>query len=144
MNALLSDCHVARVPAEIAALCIQYHAVGSRVTCNPPPMDTDADFLLLVDEQHADRIRSEVMTGGFELDGSDLSDVVLNTPEDHQFNSYSDGEVNLIITASPTFFRRFMAATSVAKRLNLLDKADRIALFQAVLYGNQFDQAEAV
>lgn len=33
-------------------------------------------------------------------------------------------------------YDRFIAATAVAKRLNLLDKADRIALFQAVLYAN--------
>lgn len=47
------------------------------------------------------------------------------------------GDVNLIVTQDNKFYDRFMAATSVAKRLNLLDKADRIALFQAVLYGNR-------
>ena len=49
--------------------------------------------------------------------------------------------VNLIVTRNDTFFNRFMAASSVAKRLNLLDKADRVAVFQAVLYGNTTAEA---
>ena len=31
--------------------------------------------------------------------------------------------------------QRFLVATTLAKRFRLTDKADRIALFQAVLYG---------
>lgn len=61
-------------------------------------------------------------------------------PADEKFSSYvknNDGTPeNLIITSSQVFHQRFLAASSVAKRLNLLEKSDRIALFQAVLYGN--------
>lgn len=126
---------------EITALCLRHAPVGSRVTCTPAPTGTDADYLLLVDKAKADEMR-ELVAASFEVDGSDLSDVVLNTPEDQQFISYSDGEINLIVTTSERFYRRFMAATSVAKRLNLLDKADRVALFQAVLYGNPVEEPE--
>jgi hypothetical protein len=46
-------------------------------------------------------------------------------------------DVNLIATSDGDFFRRFLAATQVCIRLNLMNKEDRIALFQAVLYGNR-------
>ena len=65
----------------LLGLCLECHAVGSRVTCDPPVMDTDRDMLCLVKD-------------------------------------------------------RFMVATRLAKRFNLQAKADRVALFQAVLYGN--------
>lgn len=126
---------------QITDLCLQHAPVGSRVTCNPPPDGTDADYLLLVHADKADALR-RIVADSFQVDGSDLSDVVLNTPEDQQFISYSDGEINLIVTTSERFYGRFMAATSVAKRLNLLDKADRVALFQAVLYGNPVEEPE--
>lgn len=120
----------------LRAMCVALEPVGSRVTCNPPPADTDADYLVLVDSTNADRVREMIATD-FQFDGSDVGDVALNTPDDQRFASYSDGEVNLIVTESVVFFRRFMAATSVAKRLNLMSKDDRVALFQAVLYGNR-------
>ena len=41
-------------------------------------------------------------------------------------------EINLLLTCSPDYFENFCKATSLAKRLNLLKKEDRVALFQAV------------
>lgn len=103
----------------------------------PAPNDTDADYLVLirqdagmVDLDH--RMRAE----GYALGGSLPTDEINAIKPDEQFWSYTKGEVNFIITKSPIFFKRFMVATSVSKRLNLLHKQDRIALFQAVLYGN--------
>jgi len=29
---------------------------GSRVTCNPPPIDTDDDYLILIDENELDNL----------------------------------------------------------------------------------------
>lgn len=115
----------------------EVRAVGSRVTCWPIPMDTDIDYLVLVMDGMANPLYTWLDQQGFVLGGS------VPSPDDEQpdatekFASFTKGDINLIITASPVFFRRFMAATSVARRLNLLDKADRIALFQAVLYGNR-------
>ena len=43
---------------------------------------------------------------------------------------------NLIVTADPEFYERFVGATTTAKALGLTRKADRITLFQALLYGN--------
>ncbi len=128
--------------------------VGSRVTCNPAPTDTDQDILVLVpshtftelqglrDEQfNAELYRLISLVDGAKADAmtarSRASDVGnTKTAETSPFVSFRDGELNYIVTKSAEFYRRFWAATTVAKRLNLLDKADRVALFQAVLYGN--------
>lgn len=112
--------------------------VGSRVTCNPVPLDTDEDYLCMakpLDEMGESYLDSVLTDDGWRLGGSKPTDET-TVKADEQFWSYTKGEINLIITRSPVFFTRFLAATSVSKRLNLMVKADRIALFRAVLYGN--------
>jgi hypothetical protein len=108
--------------------------VGSRVTCNPAPTDTDRDWLVLVDKVNESALWDYLSTNQWEIGGS-LPDDMNNTPADDVFMSFTKGVEN-ITTTSTSFHRRFLAATSIAKRLNLMDKADRIALFQAVLYAN--------
>lgn len=108
--------------------------VGSRVTCDPAPQDTDEDFLIYGD--HAERL----IGNGFHQEGS---------PEFYTgndaggFRSFRKGRVNVITTPDHDFFLRFMAATELARRFNLQRKADRIALFQAVLYGVAAENLEA-
>ena len=104
--------------------------VGSRVTCDPPVLDTDEDFLCLV--------RQDAPEGwcDWPQEGSIILDVANSLPVDEQFIPYRHGSINLITTRSRVFYRRFVAASACAKRFNLLDKADRVTLFQAVLYGN--------
>jgi hypothetical protein len=107
--------------------------VGSRHTCNPPPTGTDLDVLVYVRDLVP--TYAHLIAAGFEHDGSEPSDRH-DFDNDSAFRSYSRGEVNLIVTDDEDFHLRFLAASSVAKRLNLLRKEDRVALFQAVLYGN--------
>lgn len=121
---------------------------GSRITCNPPPLDTDEDYLLFVDAQYDGmrlikdgvtrmyELESYLKLNGWELGGSLPTDITVTIPEDAQFASWTLGDLNLIITCSPAFYQRHMAATALCKRLNLLEKRDRIAVFQAVLYAN--------
>lgn len=113
-------------------------AVGSRVTCNPAPTDTDRDWLVLVDVASANGLWCWLSENGWEIGGS-LPDDENNTPSDQRFVSFTKGVENVIVTMSELFHRRFIAATDVAKLLNLLDKAHRIALFQAVIYANKVD-----
>lgn len=119
--------------------CIKYELVGSRVTCDPAPTDTDQDVLVLVDpEQWALYLEPLLRVSGFDKGGSDVGDssgYLAQTPL--SFQSYTFEELNLIVTFDPEFYKRFQAATAVAKRLNLLVKDDRVMLFQAVLYGNK-------
>lgn len=131
------------IAAEIANIldgkCIKYELVGSRVTCNPPPTDTDQDVLVLTSDQlWAEYLGVGLAASGFEKDGSDCGNQVDYLSRTRlSFQSFKLGALNLIVTFDPEFYRRFMAAAGVAKRLNLLDKGDRIVLFQAVLYGNE-------
>jgi hypothetical protein len=113
-------------------------SVGSRITCNPPPLDTDRDWLVLVDAASENDLWKAPSEDGWEMGGS-LPDDENNTPADLRFTSFTKGIENLIVTSSELFHRRFIAATDVARLLNIMDKAHRIALFQAVLYANKVD-----
>lgn len=110
--------------------------VGSRVTCSPPPTGTDEDWLVCTFGDPAPALAA----AGFSQDGS---------PEFYTgsdaggFRSWRRGELNVITTPDRRFFELFMTATALAKRFNLLDKGDRIALFQAVLYGVRVDNLES-
>lgn len=115
--------------------------VGSRVTCDPPVVGTDQDVLVLVkriescgakpEVTHAEfedvmQMHRELRASGWVLGGSG--------DQDDEFESWTHGDVNLILTASEEFYNLFVAATAVCKRLNILDKEDRKAVFRAVLY----------
>lgn len=127
-----------QLPETLRSLVTQIVPVGSRVTCNPAPTDTDADYLVFVEPFNAIRFLELMAPEGFEAGGSRVEE---NSRElingENAFVSFTLGEVNLIVTSHWTFYSAFLAATSVSKRLNIMDKADRIALFQAVLYGKE-------
>jgi hypothetical protein len=110
---------------------------GSRVTCDPAPMDTDEDWLVQLPDDISDpegATRTEVLRGlhdrGFRLEGNeDYLD-----EEGMEFQSWRREEVNLIVTYSQKFVTLHELATNVCQRLNLMSKADRIMLFEAILY----------
>lgn len=122
---------------QLKGRCVSYELVGSRVTCDPAPTDTDQDVLVLGSPETWPALEFLLGLGGFEKGGSNVGDQFsfLGTVP-NSFQSYTLGDLNLIITFDPEFYRRFMAATWVCKLLNLMAKPDRVALFQAVLYGN--------
>ena len=100
--------------------------VGSRATCNPPPTDTDQDWLLLVED--GTRYCLALNADGWENGGS-LADP---SASGCAWTSYRKGDENIIITWDLAFYQSFVLATEVAKALNLLRKEDRITLFQTV------------
>jgi hypothetical protein len=120
--------------------CLNHQLVGSRITCNPPPTNTDQDVLVLTDKDlFENHLKPRLAEHHFDNDGSDCGDISEYLGEDElTFQSFSHGDLNLIVTFSDQFYRRFLAATSIAKLLNIMQKEHRIALFQAVLYGNSY------
>ena len=106
---------------------------GSRVTCDPAPTDTDADYLVVApsSKDAIAKINMALCEEEFELEGGEHYQVSVAGG----FTSWRLGDINLIISANDDFVMRHRAATSIAKRFNLMVKADRIALFAAVLYG---------
>lgn len=114
---------------------------GSRVTCNPPPMDTDIDYLVLVDD--VEKFSQFLLDNGFFQGGSSIADEA-NTLLDHEkFISFSnDDKINFIVTLSSIFYDRFVLATEVCKTINELRKQCRIVIFQAILYGKLAEQQQ--
>lgn len=110
--------------------------VGSTYACTPVPEGADRDWLALTFATEAPAVEVRMLADGWCLEGSRPTDDRLACGGDNSFSSFRRGEDNIILTTCPGFYRKFLAATSVAKRLNVQCKADRIALFQAVLYGN--------
>ena len=121
-------------------LCSEHHEVGSRVTCSPPPVDSDRDILCLVRDWRV--FVSTAIRDGFTIGGSNTCEQFESAEREMKFISLKRNQdnVNLIITESREFVRSFLSATKIAKRLNILDKEDRIALFQIILYGKGLDQ----
>lgn len=118
--------------AKLRAKGCKIEPCGSRVTCNPAPTDTDQDYLVEVPSQRdcVSWVEDTLSGAAFRLEGTQLYQ------EASGFQSWRREDVNLIVTASADFARRHRSATHVCTRLNIMNKDARIALFQAVLYGN--------
>ena len=107
---------------------------GSRETCNPIPTNTDIDYMILVKPNCMFGVNVNLEVSDFDLGGSLVIDE--RTINRNLFWSFTKGDLNLLITEDINYFNKFKQATALAKSLNLLDKGDRITLFQAVLYDN--------
>lgn len=106
-------------------VCIYWHPTGSRFTCNPPVMNTDEDYVCLMTDE------SVLLDLGFMCTTEDDG-----TYEMSEFSTWRYKHFNLVVTGDLPFYEKFVEATMEAKRQNLLKKADRIKLFQKILYGN--------
>lgn len=102
--------------------------VGSQTIPRAAKPDSDHDYLVLVEEIEPGNLSE----AGFKLDSDDTH----YDPTQGQFNSWRQGKVNLIVTRHRWFARKFLEANELAKRFKLIDRDDRVALFQAILYGN--------
>lgn len=119
---------------DLVSIGCQTAITGSTHICNPPPKDTDIDYVVCTGDLITFGKTHEYLKGcGFKVDGEDNN---FNDYEGmiYQFSSYRKESLNLIVTNSSQYFRRFKTATRLAKVLNLTDKRARIALFQAILY----------
>lgn len=112
-------------------LAIDWHPTGSRHICFPPPVGTDEDYIVLMTKENESKLLDTWLD--YDGDPARIPDIYKeNTPA---FMSFRFGEYNLIVTQSQDFYERFVKATRMAKTLNLLNKKDRVVLFQKILYG---------
>lgn len=100
------------------------HQTGSRFICDPPVLTTDDDYVVYgtraaLEKLCADGFQITSPVRGYDING---------------FIALRRGEINLIFTQDQQFYHRFVKATRLAKRLNLREREQRVALFQAVLY----------
>ena len=104
---------------------LSFTMFGSRVTVNPPPDDTDEDWLILVDNIAA--------TLDATLKLGCTPDYTYFPDSDYVFLATRLEKVNLIVVDNRDLYDAYVRASSVCKRLNLTDKLDRIAVYDAVL-----------
>lgn len=107
-----------------------YEPVGSRVTSSEFDDDADFDYLLLFEK-------------GVPINLYVKLEVVYACEsacyQGNAFHSYRNGNINLIIAYDKVFYDRFMLATKLATKYDLKTKAERVRLFQAILYGKDTD-----
>lgn len=115
------------------------HPTGSRFICDPPVLDTDDDWVILVEDLEYAKYKAARLD--WHSDGSGYYREGIDHEELGPFVSmrHSEGNSNYIFTDDAEFYDRYVAATLLAKKHNLLNKADRIQLFHAVLYGEYID-----
>lgn len=110
--------------------------VGSRITCDPAPTDTDCDVLVFTSDMPGIVAYLEGNRGWtdckieYEANGIEVH-------SDEPFCSYRQDELNLIITDDYSWFQRFMTATELCRMLNVMNKEHRIILFTVVRRGKQ-------
>ena len=97
---------------------------GSNYICNPPVTDTDIDQMFLV---------YDLYRAAEELDHLGWKECRTKNNNDYPTNimlAFRLGVNNALLTDNEEYFNNFYKATEEAKRRNLLNKADRIALFE--------------
>jgi hypothetical protein len=109
------------------------HPTGSRFTVTPPVLDTDDDWLVLVENlDAATNALIESDDWAPDLDGKYEVDMGFSW----RFRSFrGPNKVNLIVTDDKTMYLRSIGATLIAKQLNLVEKEQRIALFREMRFG---------
>ena len=116
----------------LSSKVLDWTPTGSYFTCNPQVKDTDIDFAVRV---HC------LQTFGSALEDKnwtvtyDDPEYTICTNNEVPFITARQGKFNLIIFSEWAGFRAYATATHVAKHLNLLNKDDRVMLFQAVCGG---------
>lgn len=128
-----------------------WNFVGSQVTCSPPPpLDADkvntGDVDILVLTTNLKQFRGFAKGEGWVYDACSSCGAEATEADMSAFNSFKKTiggvKYNLIVTDLPSFNEKFLYATEIAKRLNLMKKQTRINLFQIVLYGDLAEMYE--
>lgn len=110
---------------------------GSRYICNPPITTTDVDFVLFVEDIQA--AYKQLRETSWKIGGEDNK--TYGEPEVNGWFSakkkINEALVNYIVVSDQDQFSKWVTATELAKKLNLLKKEDRIALFEVVVKGEK-------
>jgi hypothetical protein len=114
---------------------IGWFPTGSVVICNPPPTDTDYDIVVFIDKnvhlKANDSFPFLSMEGYLDLTGwkqCNYSQYRFGK----NFVAYRKGYFNLIIVWEAREYKGWQLATDMAREKNLLDKNDRVELFEDV------------
>lgn len=128
------------LPDNIEDFCVACVPVGSRVTCNPPPMNTDQDVLCLLADVDA-LVDFEERLIKFEWEEESekygtLSSNFYSWRKDVPMSSDPIPELveyNLILTYKEEWFDKFLRATVACKKANAMTKKERVAIFDEIM-----------
>lgn len=117
-------------PFQLIPFVVDYAPTGSREICNPPPMDTDEDWVVLVAPSRMKDLKTVLLLDEWK----ECCDATYEEAKkiDATFCAYRKGEINLIFTQTDLMYERWKFATKLCKFLNLKDKAQRIGVFTMV------------
>lgn len=109
-------------------LSIRVAAVGSRVTAPADSVRQDSDYDILMFVKRPDLLEAAeaLHKSGYVTDSSAYA------AQEHTFTSWRFGGVNVLLTSDADFVNKFLIGTELAQRFKLRNRADRIALFQAI------------
>lgn len=129
-NGLSLEQRVSEMEVLKAPGILKYHPTGSYYTCNPPVVDTDEDWVVLVEYRPDTDPEGHLIHHDYYRTNNDYK-----LCDRNQFRTYRHRENrhNLIVTTNPDWYERFVEATEIAKEENLLRKADRIVLFELIM-----------
>lgn len=123
---------LAEVIAEFSPYEIQVRYTGSHYICNPPVETTDIDYIIYCKPEDWNSVITKTRSLGFTAQASYFSEYSESAKT--QFISFKKDKLNYIITPHDEYFDKFVNATELAKRLNLLEKEARIELFHFVIH----------
>lgn len=113
---------------------------GSSFTVDPPVLDTDRDWLVLVKDL-GDAV-DLLIEYGWELCTNKSDEGAELYTQDKSYSStwyaLRNGLLNIMVTDDPTWYICAVAATLTCKALNLTDKEERKQLFRAVRDDNEY------
>lgn len=99
---------------------------GSREICDPPPLDTDEDYVCFMRKNPSDVYEALEAMGFTPCDANEYDDQI------QDWRAFRRGKLNLIVTHCTRFYNGFVLATLIAKDMNLTRKEDRVALFRSM------------
>lgn len=109
------------IPNNLYTMCFP---TGSNYICNPPVTNTDIDTMYLVKDMYeADK---NILADGWTA--CDKGEYSIGN-----WRAYRKDKYNALITNNYDHFIKFEAATELAKKYNLLEKEERIEIFEIVV-----------
>jgi len=106
---------------------VSFQETGSNYICNPPVVDTDIDYIVLVND--IEKAHTTLIKGPWVY-----TSLEYETMAGDNFKCYRRGMHNLIVTQDTNWYLKFCAATEYCKAKNVLKKEDRIMYFSLILH----------
>jgi len=128
----IEDIFAAESPIPIAYLSA--HPTGSRYTVMPAVLNTDDDWLVLVED--LDDANAKLEAAGWVPCLGTSDPYELEVQMGLRFRAWRSGAMNLIVSDDRTYYLRSVAATLLCAKLNVRNKDERIALFREIKMGD--------